>query len=174
MIIRSILAAAAAMCLFAGTANAAPFYVKAEVGITPQTEVEGFNLSDDATYGLLAGTAVGPVRVEAGVSRLSADIADFVEGDAIDYRATAYLDMPITEQTGVFVGAGVDYLQAEVNVGPFFSEDLEGTGYHYTAGIAHRISENAIGEVAYRHIEADLDGLDVATDAVTLGLRFRL
>lgn len=165
---------AAAMLCFAGAANAAPFYLKAEIG-TADVAVEGINLDDGQTYGAAVGTSVGPVRVEAGVRHVDTGLDLFgVSADGLDYAATAYFDFAITERTGVFVGAGVDYITAEASIGPWAAFDAEGTGYHYAAGVAHRVSDNAILEAQYRHTEADLDGLDLELDAVTIGARFAL
>ncbi len=172
--IRSIIAAAAILACSAAPAFAAPFYLKAEIGTT-DVAVEGINLDDGQTYGAAVGTAIGPVRVEAGVRHVDTGLDLFgVSAEGLDYSATAYFDFAVTERTGVFVGAGVDYITAEASFGPFFSTDTEGTGYHYAAGVAHRVSENTILEAQYRHTEADLDGLDLELDAVTVGARFAL
>jgi opacity protein-like surface antigen len=153
----------------------AEVYVKVEAGLTPETNVEHFQLGDDYTYGAAIGTGAGPFRIEAGVSRLSADIAGgLVEADAVDYSATAYLDFPVTANTGVFVGAGVDYVQAEATLGGFYSMQESGYGYHAAAGVATRVSERIILEGQVRYLEANVGDLDLSAPAFTLGARVRL
>lgn len=161
----------------AQTASAAPFYAKVSVGETSNAAVEGIDLNDGFAYGGAVGTSVGPVRVEAGVDHLSGDIGSFVDVDAWDYSVTGYLDLPITENTGVFAGAGLDYIDASANLG-FTSIDGEGNGWHWTVGAAHRFAPGLIGEVAYRSTSADLDtdfgSLEAEYSTVSLGLRVSL
>ena len=158
-------------------ADARPLYVKASVGQT-EAEVNGFSLSEGAAYGAALGAAVGPVRVEAGVDRLSGDFQTFLEADALDYHASAFLDLPIGDKAALFAGAGVDYIDGQANV--FGTEiDASGDGYHWAIGGAYRFSENVIGEVQFRQVSATLDAdfigdVDLDANVVTFGLRMAL
>lgn len=161
-----------ALTALAGTANANPFYAKVEAGVTANTEVEGFALSDDTTYGVSVGTAVGPIRVEGGVSSINADTFGADIG-AVDWRVTGYADFAVSENTSVYAGAGLDYVQAEASFGPS-SISVEGAGWHLAAGIARRVSNSMILEAQARYLDADLDGLDVSSTAFTVGTRIAL
>lgn len=181
--IRYILAAFAAIaCLgLAQTASASDWYVKAEVGTTFDTQVQtsfgGTELTDELTYGAYVGTAVGPVRVEAGASHIAGNInlgGISLEASAIDYNATAYLDLKVSEDSAFYVGAGADYIQAEAALGPFFSTDLSGYGYHVTGGYAHRVSPSSIIEIQGRYLSADLGQVDLTGTAFTVGYRYAL
>ena len=161
----------------AQTASAEGWYGKVSVGETSNAAVEGINLNDGFAYGGALGTAVGPVRVEVGADHVSGDLGGFVDVDAWAYSATAYADFQVTENTGVFVGAGLDYISASANLGGF-TIDGEGQGWHWTAGVAHRFSPGIIGEVSYRSVTADLDtdfgSLEAEYATVSAGLRFAL
>lgn len=166
---------------FCSNADAREWYVKTEVGTTFDSQVQtsfgGTELTDELTYGAYVGTSVGPVRVEAGASHLAGDInlgPIAIESSAIDYNATAYLDLATSQSGGFFVGAGVDYVQAEVSVGPFFSTDQSGYGYHVSGGYAHRVTESGILEFQARYLSADLDNVDLTGTAFTVGFRQRL
>ncbi len=150
-------------------ASARDWYVRAEVGQAAETEANGFSLSDDVAYGGALGTSIGPVRTEVGVSRITADTAT-VSASAVDYNATAYLDTA----SGLYVGAGVDYIEAEASFGPFSAND-SGFGYHVTGGYARRLSDNVVGEVSARYVSADLDTVgEVETVVFSFGLRMAL
>jgi len=154
------------------SANASEFYVKAEVGTTVSADI-GAELSDELTYGAYIGTSVGPFRVEAGASHLAGDIdlgGIALETSAIDYNATAYIDT----QSGFYVGAGVDYIEAEANIGPWFSANDSGWGYHVSAGYAARVSDRSVIEFQARYLEADLDNVDLSGTALTVGYRHRI
>ena len=158
-----------------GNASAAPLYVKAEVGTTADTQVDtGFGsieFTDGPVIGAYAGTAVGPVRVEAGIAHLSGDVNFFglvVDGSANDYNATAYLDT----SSGFYVGAGVDYIQAEASIGPF-SIEQSGYGYHVSGGYAFA-AVGGIVEVQATYLEASLDDVDLSGPRFTVGYRHAL
>lgn len=159
--------------------SAAPLYGKVSVGVS-EAEVSGFALDEGMSYGAALGTSVGPVRVEAGVDRLSGSFDLFgpsINADALDWRATAFLDLPVGDNASVFAGAGVDYIDAEASV---FGTDIgaDGTGWHWAVGGAYRLSGNIIAEAQYRKIAADLDSdfgdVDLDASQITLGLRFAL
>lgn len=170
---RILLGAAAALVAIAlaPVASANDFYGRLSVGTT-NVEAGPLELPEDTSYGAAIGTSIGPFRVEASANRFSGDLGG-LEISANDFAATAYLDLPLTANTGVFVGGGADYVQAEANY-IYGSAQGEEIGYHYTAGVAHRISERQILEVSYRHLEADFDDFDVQADTFSAGLRFRL
>lgn len=159
--------------------NAAPLYGKVSVG-TSEAEVSGFALDEGLSYGAALGSSIGPVRVEAGVDRLSGSFDLFgpsIDAGALDYRATAFLDLPVGEHASVFAGAGVDYIDAEASA---FGTDIDadGTGWHWAVGGAYRLSDNLIAEAQFRRVSADLEtdfgDVDLEADQVTFGLRFAL
>lgn len=160
-------------------AMAAPLYGKVSVGQS-EAEVSGISLDEGLSYGAAVGTAVGPFRIEAGVDRLSGSFDLFgpsISADALDYRATAYLDLPVGDRASVFAGAGVDYIDAEASV---FGADIgaDGTGWHWAVGGAYRLAEGIVGEAQYRQVSAELNSdfgdVDLDATAVTVGLRFAL
>lgn len=171
---KNILAAVAvALTLGIAQTAAADVYIKAEVGTTADTQVDaGFasiELSDDLTYGAYVGTALGPFRVEAGASHISGDANFFgipVDASAIDYNATAYLDTA----SGFYVGAGVNYVQAEATVANVFSVDQEGWGYHVSGGYAFEAA-GGIVELQGTYRQIDLDDVDLSGPAFTIGYR---
>lgn len=155
-------------------------YAAFRVGEATNTEVSGVPFDGDMTYGLAAGKAVGPFRVEVGVNRLQANLnlgGPAIQGEALDYYAGAYLDFNIGERASLFVGASADYVSAEANIFGFAIEG-EGTGHAYAAGGAYRLTDNIIGEVQYRHLESDLStdfgDVDLASDQITVGFRLAL
>jgi len=157
---------------FCGRAEARNWYVKAEVGQAMDTEAGGFALGDDTTIGAYVGTAVGPIRVEGGVSRIEADttIGIGLEVDALYYNATGYLDLP----NGLYVGGGAGYIDAEAEFGPVSFTD-EGWAWHAAGGYAHRLNDRTILEAQVRYIDAELDTVGEATTVTaTLGLRLRI
>lgn len=161
------------------TADARPFYAKVSVGETTNTDVSGFSLSDGDAYGVAVGSTLGPLRVEAGVDRLEASVnlGQTITANALDYHATGYFDLPVGDKASVFAGAGVDYVDAEAN---FFGSSLnaDGQGWHYALGGAYRLNDRMIGEVQFRHIEADMSSdygdFDLAADEISVGLRLAL
>jgi len=151
----------------------ADVYVKAEIGATVDTQVDaGFasaELNDDLTFGGYVGTAFGPFRVEAGAAHISGDANFFgipVDASAIDYNATAYLDTA----SGFYVGAGVNYVQAEATVANVFSVDQEGTGWHVSGGYAFAAA-GGIVELQGTYRDIDLDAVDLSGPAFTVGYR---
>ncbi len=175
-IIQSVAAAALFAPCFISTAHADEWYGKVSVGQS-EADVSGLTLDEGTSYGAALGTSVGPVRVEAGVARLSGDYAGIVSADALDYHATAYLDLPVGANASLFAGAGVDYIDGE---GSIFgsSIDASGEGWHWAVGGAYRLNDRMIGEVQFRQIEADLDtdfgGVDLEAQEMSIGLRLAL
>lgn len=162
--------------MIAPSAHAEGWYAKASVGQS-SIDVSGLTLDDEMAYGAAVGTGLGPLRIEGGVSRLSGDFAGVVQADALDYRATAYLDLKVGDNASIFGGAGIDYIDGEANVG-FGSVDVSGEGYHWALGGAYRLSERMIGEVQFRRVEAEMGSsfgdFDASADEITMGVRFRL
>lgn len=165
---RTILASLAITVALLGAAEARPFYGKLEVGVATDTSVEGTELDSGLVYGAALGSVIGPVRVEAGVSRLSADFAG-LDVNATDIHATGYLDFAVTEDTSVYGGAGVDWVIAEAPLAGF---EADGAGYHVVGGIARRVNSGLIVEAQARYVNADLDGTNVSSTAFTVGTRF--
>ena len=177
----ALVAAVLGPVLIAPAANAGVLdYAAVRVGEATNTEVSGLPLEGGLTYGIAAGKAVGPLRIEVGVDRLQADLnlgGPSVQGAALDYHAGAFLDFSIGDRASVFVGASADYVSAEADIFGF-SVEGDGTGYSWATGGAYRITDNVIGEVQYRHLEADLStdfgDVDLASDQITLGFRLAL
>lgn len=161
----------------ATTADAGEWYAAARVGVS-EAEVSGMAFNEGLTYGGAVGTSVGPVRVEAGVTRLSGDFANVIEADALDYSLSGFLDFPVGDRAALFVGGGVDYVDGSASI---YGSEIEasGNGYHYTTGLSYRFSPGIIGEAAYSHLTAELDAdylgdIDLESDQVSLGLRLAL
>lgn len=174
--VQSLAAAALlAPCLISNAA-ADEWYGKVSVGQS-EADVSGLTLDEGLAYGAALGTSVGPVRVEAGVSRLSGDFAGMFSADALDYRATAYLDLPVGANASVFGGAGLDYIDGEGSIYGS-SIDASGEGWHWAVGGAYRLNDRMIAEVQYRQIAADLDtdfgGVDLEANEMTVGFRLAL
>lgn len=179
--LKHILAVAAFAVAFLGItvtyspAHAGELYGAVRVGQAVNTEAAGIDLADDVAYGAAIGYDAGWARFEGGVNRITADTGGLSIA-AIDYSATIYLDLPISERGALFGGAGVDYVQAEANAG-FFALEGEGSGWHLTGGYAHRFDALTV-EVGVNHLQADLEfsGFDVeaSTDVVFVGARFAL
>lgn len=158
----------------ASDAHASELYGAVRAGQSTNTSVSGIDLNDGFSYGGAIGGALGPVRVELAADHLSGDFAGIVNAKAMDYSASAILDLPISHDTAIFGGAGVDYVSAEAHV-PFGSYDASGSGWSYQAGVSHRFTEGVMGEIRWKHTKADLDGgANLDTDQVTAGVRFRL
>lgn len=155
-------------------------YAAVRVGQATNTEVSGISFDDGMTYGAAVGKAVGPFRVELGVDRLQGDLnfgGPAIQGEALDYHAAAFLDFSVGERASVFAGAGVDYVDASASI---FGTEIngDGTGWNYAYGGAYRLSDNLVGEVQIRHLEADLStdfgDVDLSSDQITVGLRLAL
>lgn len=161
-------------------AAASEWYGKVSVG-QGETEVSGLSFGDDVTYGAALGTSLGPVRIEAGVDRISGGIdlgGPSIEADALVYSTTAYLDLPIGANASLYAGAGIDYVDGEAS---FFGADIgaSGDGYHWSVGGAYRFNDRIIGEAQFSQLTADLDvdylgGADLENNRFTLGLRLEL
>lgn len=166
--------AAVSVLLTMSTAQVAfaEVYVKGELGTLANAQVDtsfgGSELTDGQVFGAYIGTAVGPVRVEAGASHLSADLnfGPFtVDGSAIDYNATAYLDTA----SGFYVGAGADYVEAEASFGPVSFND-SGFGWHVSGGYAFAAA-GGIVEAQATYLDASLDNMDISGPRFTIGYR---
>lgn len=165
------IAAVAAMSM-ASVASANDFYVKAEVGQGFDTQVGPIETDNADIYGAYIGTAVGPFRVEAGVAHLDAEANLFglpVNMSANDFNATAYLDTA----SGLYIGAGANYVQGEATVFNAFSVDQSGYGYHVSGGYAFAAAGGIVElQATYRDIE--LDDVDLSGTAVTVAYRHAL
>ena len=155
-------------------------YAKISVGQSG-AEIEGINLTDGDAYGAALGANLGPVRVEVGVDRLAGALNAFgpsIEANALDYHATAYLDLPVGDNAKAFAGVGLDYIDGQAG---FFGTDIDasGDGWHWAAGASYRLSESITAEAQFRQVSASLDAdflgdVDLDASEVTLGLRFAL
>ena len=159
------------------TADASPIYLKVAAGQVENAAVSGIDLNGDLAYEGDVGTAVGPVRVEVGVARVSGSFGSFADVNAWDFKATGYLDLPLSDNSGVFLGAGVDRVEGQATAYGS-SLDASGNGYHWTVGAAHRFSPGVIGEVAFTRTTADLDSsygsFTADFDTVMAGVRVSL
>lgn len=171
---RTLMAVAAVAAFFAFAPLAsADVYVKAEVGVTADTQIDttygSLELGDDFTYGGYVGTSVDPFRVEAGVSHISGDANFFgipLEASANDFSATAYLDTA----SGFYVGAGADYVMGEATVASVFTQEFSGYGYHVSAGYAFEAAGGIVEfQGTYRQI--NLGDVDLSGPAFTVGYR---
>lgn len=167
------IAAIAAFMACAAPAHADDFYVKAEVGQALDTQISdsgyGLELSDGDVFGAYVGTAVGPVRVEAGVSHVNADLEFYgysIDASANDFNATAYLDTA----SGLYVGAGVNYIQAEATPFPGYSIEESGYGWHVSGGYAFA-AFGGIVETQVTYVDASLDDFDLTQTRATIGYR---
>lgn len=155
-------------------AHASELYARASVGQTTNASVSGIKFDDGMSYGAGVGGAVGPVRLELGADRLSGSLASVIEGHAMAYSATGYVDLPVGAVT-LSGGAGVDYVDASVH-GPYGgSYNANGYGWHWAVQGSTRVSDRVIAQVEYRHLSADLGSpgtLDA--DQITAGFRFRI
>lgn len=167
--------AAVAVALTLGLAQTATaeIYVKAEVGVAVDTQVDtsfvDVEFDDGLTFGGYVGTAVGPFRVEAGAAHISGDANFFgipVDASAIDYNATAYLDTA----SGFYVGAGINYVEAEATVAGLFSANDSGWGYHVSGGYAFSAAGGII-ELQGTYRQIDMDNVDLSGPAFTVGYR---
>lgn len=155
----SATALVSALAALTSQAHAGDFYLKLDGAMAADAEVAGASLDEGSDVGVAVGTKWKFLRLEAGLDRIdhtlnlggaSADV------NALAYGGAAYLDVPITERLGLFVGAGAGFADAHASVA---GVEINGDGptWKAEAGAAIRISDNVIGEVFYRHREADID-----------------
>lgn len=155
-------------------AHASELYARASVGQTTNASISGVNFNDGMSYGAGVGGAVGPVRLELGADRVSGDIANVIEGHAMVYSATGFIDVPVGAVT-VSGGAGVDYVRGSVHAPYGGSYDAEGYGWHWAVQGSTRVSDRIIAQVEYRHLSADLgDPGTLDADQISAGFRFRI
>lgn len=159
----------------AQTASAEGLYGVARVGTTTETSVSGISFDDGPVYNVGLGTNLGPIRAEAGVSRLSGELgAGAIQADALVYQVSAYLDLPVGDNAKVFAGGGIGYASGEASLYGF-GIDASGPEYHFGGGASYRISERFVGELMWTRRSADLDtdygSVTLESDEVTLGIR---
>ena len=166
------LALLACAAVSVSNASASEWYDKAEVSQALDTHVSGIELSDGDVLGAYIGTTAGPVRVEAGVAHVNADLnfyGNSFDASANDYNAAAYLDTA----SGLYVGAGVNYVQAEAQIGPGYTFEQSGFGWHASGGYAFRAA-GGIVEVQATYLSASLDDVDLTQTRATIGYRHAL
>lgn len=125
------------------------------------------------------GYDFGTLRVEASASRDNAELGLVgIEATMTNYSATALADFNGPFGLTYFAGAGLDYSQAEANLG-FITAEGTGDGWHYDLGVSKNISDRMTLEVRRRaydgSVDFDLGGdLDVSNTAWTAGIRVAL
>lgn len=165
--------------MFGGTAHAeeSNWYAAVRAGEATNTSVGSVDFSNGPAYGLAVGTKLGPVRVEVAADHAEGSLSSYIDGSMWDYNASGFLDFKIGENSAISVGGGAGYIQAKATAfGSSF--DTEGTEYHGSITLSHRVASGMIAEVEFRHIEGDLDlpygSGDLSTDVVRAGLRVAL
>lgn len=158
----------------ASVASANPWYARVDVGQLADAQANGAEIDDGLVYGAGIGTAVGPLRVEVAASRVDGKFVNAIDVDAIEARATAYLDLRVSENTAWYIGAGPSWISAEANFGAPLA-DTDGWGYHVTGGISHRIRDGLILDAGVRYTASDdLGGADLEAFTPSVGVRFAL
>lgn len=179
-----LLAGAAAA---AAIAMSAPASAETYVGVgfgQGSASVEGIELNDASSVDLTVGRDMSvrgvPVRVEGRVARGDADILGAVEVNSLTYSATAFYDFDVAALGALnpYVGAGLQWTQGEVNLGPF-QLDADGGGWHVATGFRANLTDRLTADVGYRHSEAELDvdflgDVDTDSDEVRLGINLAI
>lgn len=173
--------AAALTLAFAGTANASEISIGGGVSQN-LAAVEGINLDDgnglDVTLGL---NPDGPLRFEGRVARVSNDTNFFglpVGIDALKYSGNAFVDLDMGLAVVPYVGAGVEYTDAEASV---FGTSLNasGWGWNTAAGIRAPLTERLTADLGVRYGKSDLEvdflgDVDVEETNLRLGFDYAL
>lgn len=134
----------------------------------------GFNQGTSVEGAL--GYDAGLLRFEASASRDNADLGLIgFEGTLTNYSATALVDVDGPFGLTYSAGAGLDYTQAEANLG-FTTIEGEGDGWHYDAAISASINDRWDIEVRRRAYSGSVDldfigDVDVDNVAWTVGFR---
>lgn len=132
----------------------------------------GFNQGTSVEAAL--GADFGSFRIEAGASRDNADLGLVgFEANLINYSATALVDFEGPFGLTYSAGAGLDYSQAEANLG-FTSIEGEGDGWHYDLAATASINDRWSVEVRRRAYSGSVDmdfigSVDVDNTAWTVG-----
>ena len=179
-----LIAAAAAIPLAVAEPASAEWYGAVSIG-QADSEIEGVGVDEGLSYGAALGTSWGPLRLEAGVDRISGDLNlgyIAIDTSALDYSLAAYVDLPLGDNASLFAGASVDYVggQAEILTEQI---DASGQGYSWMIGGAYRLNDRMIAEVQWRQLTADLDAeydgydlgeVELVSNIATVGLRLEL
>jgi len=134
----------------------------------------GFNQGTSVEGAL--GYDFGALRVEASASRDNADLGLIgFEGSLTNYSATALIDIDGPFGLTYSAGAGLDYSQAEANLG-FMSIEGSGDGWHYDLAASASINDRWDVEVRRRAYDGSVDmdfigNVDVENVAWTVGFR---
>lgn len=170
-------AVVAGACALAGNANA-EIYISGHGGLVTKAESSGFSADGQMTYGGAVGTSFGPLRVEIGADVMEAEaLGGAVDITATDLSATAFLDVPLTENFSGFVGLGAGWIDGEADFG-FGSYTADGTEWHYALGASYKMSDNMTLEARWTATNASLDAygsdFDADLETLTVGLRFAI
>jgi len=134
----------------------------------------GFNQGTSVEGAL--GYDAGTLRFEASASRDNADLGLVgFEGTLTNYSATALIDVNGPFGLTYSAGAGLDYTQAEANLG-FTSIEGSGDGWHYDLAASTSINDRWDVEVRRRAYSGSVDmdfigDVDVDNVAWTVGFR---
>jgi opacity protein-like surface antigen len=190
---KALIIAAASAAALAASASAASaqtagsgWYVRGDAGATFDSRIDqsGGPRSDSGwTVGAGVGKDLGNglraegefVYLDNNGKHSSGDIkttAGFLNGYYDFARDTAWRP---------FIGAGIGLAQVKVDGGGLADGDDTGFAYQFKAGVAHPITDQLTGELAYRYLGVKdvqigsgpgrIDG-DYTTSAVTVGLRY--
>lgn len=134
----------------------------------------GFNQGTSVEGAL--GYDAGMLRFEASASRDNADLGLIgFEGTLTNYSATALVDVDGPFGLTYSAGAGLDFTQAEANLG-FTTIEGEGDGWHYDLAASTSINDRWDVEVRRRAYSGSVDldfigDVDVDNVAWTVGFR---
>ncbi len=129
-----------------------------------------------SSYEAALGVDGGLLRFEASASRDNAELGLVgIEANLINYSGTALVDVDGPLGLTLSAGAGLDYTQAEANLG-FTSIEGSGDGWHYDIAASSNINDRWTLEVRRRAYEGSVDldfigNVDVSNTAWTVGLR---
>lgn len=177
---KTLLAGAAALAalLLPAAAHADGWYATARVGAVTDASADysGYtiDLNGDETFGVAAGTALGPVRVEASYDRQNFNLLGLVSANADLYSLNGYLDLSVTDRFGVFGGAGISLADVDLSYG-LGSANAQGTGWNVAGGATYRLAPNLTAEFMVRRTDIDLDDdLTAVSYTSTVGVRAAL
>lgn len=176
-----LISALAGAAMFAATA---PANAETYVGVgaaQSQAKVESFNLDDGMSLGAVAGTNVGPLRVEVGIDKVNNDTNLFglnLNVHAIQAKGDVWFDLPVAEKIAPYFGGGVTYTKAEVGA-LGFTTGADGFGWEVGAGIRPKITDRITADLGVRYGKSKLNldfgpDVDVEQTQLRAGLDFSI